>query len=173
MDFQAIVSGSEETVRALVQFLTSGIAVFLGVVFIFSGLRKVIAHAKGERQGQATVGPVLINLLIGSILVQLSYMTDTLVETIFGSSRESPNAAMQYMPSQVQESEVLTQAVQAGVLWVFAIGFISIIRGLVLWNDMAKGQGHGQSVGWKGFWHIFFGGLAVNISGTLSLFGGG
>jgi len=173
MDFSAFLNGSRETVHALVALLTGAIAVLLGVAFMISGLKKVVAHGRGERQGQPTVGPVLINLCIGGAMVQLGTMTDMLVQTLFGTGRESPNSAMAYMPDPVQESQLLSQAVEAGVYWVAAIGFIAIIRGLVLWNELAKGAGHGQNLGWKGFWHLFFGALAVNIPGTLRMLAGG
>lgn len=171
MDFQAFVNGSAETVRALVSLLVSGLAVVLGTCFIFSGLLKVINHGKGLRQGQSTVGPVLINLGIGSILVQLSFMTDVVIQTIFGEERESPNQAVSYMPQNVHDSQLLEQGVAAAALWIFAIGFISVIRGLVLWNALAAGD-RGQSNGWKGFWHIFFGALAINITGVIKMFVG-
>lgn len=167
MEWPAILEGSKETVTSLVGFLTSGAAVLMGSSFIYSGFSKMVAHSKGQRHGQPTAGPVAINLLIGAIMVQLSFMVDQFIVSMFGAGREDPNAAMSYMPSPVKDNVLLQQAVNAAVLWVYAIGFIAIFRGLVQWNALASGRGSAQDNGWKGFWHIFFGALAVNLTGFL------
>lgn len=171
MDVGSLLAGTKEVVDALVRLLLSGVSVLLGVLMIFSGIRKMLAHGRGERQGQGTMGPVAINLLMGSFLLQLSTMVDSLIYTMFGTEREEPNAAMSYMPAQVADNEMLRNLVNVAVLWVFAIGFVAVIRGFVLWNEMANGQGRGQDNGWKGFWHIFFGAMAINLTGVLRLFG--
>jgi len=170
MDLSAFLTGSQEFVREFVEALIPIIAILIGVAFIFSGLKKVVDHAQGLRHGQPTVGPVLINLFIGAIFVQFPRMMETFVQTIFQEKRESPSAAMSYMPAKVTESEMLSMLIEAAVWWVALIGVVAIFRGLVLWNDLAKGGGGQGSLGWRGFWHVFFGALCVNFGGVLKLF---
>lgn len=169
MDIAGMLNNTTEVVRALVALVTGVASVLIGTAFIFSGIRKMIAHAHGHRQGQPTVGPVLINLGIGAVLIQVTFMTDAIVSSMFGSGVENPNAAMQYMPSQVSGDVVLNAMVNAALLWIYAIGFIAVVRGFVQWNSLANGSAR-DGAGWKGFWHIIFGALAVNIAGTVGLF---
>jgi len=77
------------------------------------------------------------------------------------------------MPEPVSNNEMLSQMVNVGVLWVYCIGFVAILRGFVLWNAMANGGGRGQDNGWKGFWHIFFGAMAVNLTAVIKIFTAG
>ena len=169
MDMGALLAGTKEGVDSFVALLLTAVALMLGVWMIFSGLLKMVAFSRGERHGQGTAGPVAINLLVGSMLVQLSTTMDNLTETIFGGKAEDPNAAMSYLPAVAKSNPMIEQAVNVAVLWVFAIGFVSVIRGFVLWNDLANGNRGGSDSGWKGFWHIFFGAACVNITGVIKL----
>lgn len=119
MDFTSLLKGSEETVKAIVSLLTGGVGVLLGALFIFSGFRKMIEHSHGQRHGQPTAGPVAINLLIGSLLAQMGFTIDTLIiETMFGEAKEAPSAAMNYMPNQMQESQMMVTLINAALWWV-------------------------------------------------------
>jgi len=170
--FSNFLENSREIVQALITFMTVGLAVVLGLFFIFSGMKKVADYSHGYRQGQPTVGPVLINLLIGASLLQLSFSIRTIVRSVFGTEIESPNMAMDYMPASITNgSEMVRNLVQAGVWWIVAIGVAAILRGLILWNDLARGDRAQASAGWKGFWHILFGAASVNFSGVLRLLG--
>ena len=170
MDLSALLAGTKSGVDAFVTFLVTGVALMLGVWMIFSGLNKMVAFSKGERQGQGTAGPVAINLLIGSLLVQLGVSINEIMESMFGGKAEDPNNAMMYMPDVAHANPLMEQAVNVGVLWIFAIGFVAVIRGFVLWNDLANGNRGGSENGWKGFWHIFFGEACINITGVIRLF---
>ena len=167
MDLSALLSGSKETVTTLVTFLLTAFSVLLGAYMIVSGLAKMIAFSKGERNGQATAGPIVINLLVGAMLIQLSASIDMIVESIFGGRPEDPNGAMSYMPPPMKSSPTMEMAVTIGVYWIYAIGFMAIIRGFVLWNELASGGGRGSDNGWKGFWHVLAGAACVNITGTI------
>jgi len=173
MDLSALLSSSREIVQIFLNVLLPAITVLVGAVFIYSGLKKVVDHSHGLRHGQSTVGPVLINLGIGAVLIRFSFMLDQLIFTIFQDKRESPSAAMSYMPAQVKNSgTMLNMLVEAAVWWIVAIGAVAVFRGFILWNDLAKGQGGQSSLGWKGFWHLIFGAACVNFSGVLKLFSG-
>lgn len=173
MDWQALLDGTQAAVTSIVAMLLSGFAILLGAIFIFSGISKMLAHARGERQGQATAGPVAINMFIGALLIQLPWTIQILSETMFNAGMQQPNNAMQYMPNPVNENKMLAQLVEVGVWWVYCIGFVAIIRGFVLWNALASGNSRGQDSGWKGFFHIFFGAMAVNLTEVLKMFTSG
>jgi len=171
MDFSKILAESQAFVQTFVELLSSVVAVFVGAAFIYSGFKKMVDHAHGLRQGQPTFGPIMINLLIGAVMVRFSFMMDQLIWTIFQEGRESPSAAMSYMPEQIKKSgTMLYMLIEAAVWWIAAIGVVAIFRGLILWNDLAKGNGGQNSLGWKGFWHLFFGAACVNFTGVLKLF---
>jgi len=173
MDLSKILTESKEFVQAFVGFLASAVAVLVGAFFIYSAFKKMVDHAHGLRHGQPTAGPIMINLFIGAIMVQFSFMMDRLVFTIFGETRESPSQAMNYMPAPVQKSgTMLNMLIHASVWWIAAIGVVAIFRGFILWNDLAKGNNGQNSLGWKGFWHVFFGAACVNFPGVLKLFSG-
>ena len=167
MDISAMLAGAKLVVESMVTMLLTAASMMIGAIMIYSGLAKMVAHGRGERQGQSTLMPVIANLAIGALMMQLASTVGAFVETVFGSAAEDPNAAMQYIPAPMQSAPMLTPAINIAVLWIYAIGFIAIIRGLILWNEMSNGGGRGGDNGWKGFWHIFFGAIAVNITGTI------
>ena len=172
MDLSSILAGTKAAVFGFVSFAMAALCVLLGVVSIASGLGKMVAYSRGERQGQSTAGPVAINLVIGSLLVQMSFTIDMVIESLFGSAPESPNAAMSYMPSLGAANPTMTMALNIAVFWVYCIGYIAMIRALVIWNAMANDRGGGQGNGWKGFWHLVGGAFCVNITGTIRLITG-
>lgn len=176
MDWGALLEGTREAVSALVSLLITGVAVFLGALFVYKGVAKMLAHARGERQGQNTVGPVVGHLLIGALLLQFSFSVSTISNTLFNENAGlKPNAALAYMPPHVAGNKFLVQMIEVGLLWVYFIGFVAILRGFVLWHAMVSGDSRGQDNGWKGFWHLFFGAMAVNITGVVKMLtsGGG
>lgn len=169
MDWVEFLSGSQDTVKALVGFVCSGIAVLIGVMFIASGVNKMIAHGRGERHGQPTVGPVVGNFFFGALLLQLSWTIGVLSVSLFTVPLENPNNAMAYMPDPVTQNQTLHNAVNAAVLWIYFIGFIAVIRGFVQWNALANGE-RGQGNDWRGLWHILFGAAAINITALVRMF---
>src|SRR5690606_4550516 len=110
---------------------------------------------------------------IGALMLQLSWSIEAISNTMFGDTREDIRGAMAYMPQPVHDNTMLGQAVEVGVMWVYCIGFAAIIRGFVQWNALASGNGRGQDSVWKGFWHIFFGAMAVNLTAVIKIFTAG
>jgi len=172
MDWSAFLSETQSVVTTVVGAISSGLALLIGLYFIASGLNKMVAYSKGFRQGQPTVGPVALNLGIGAMLMQFARTVNMLIHSVFGSDPSSPSDAMAYVPAQVANSEMLRDLVQAGILWMFAIGVVAVLRGLILWNEISSGSGRTSDNGWKGLWHIVFGALAINMTGILKMFHG-
>jgi hypothetical protein len=169
MNWEELLAGTQAAVTGIVTLIVTAVAVLLGAFFIYSGISKMLAHSRGERQGQSTAGPVAGNLLLGALMVQLAWTIDMISVTMFGATPDSPNSAMQYMPDPVASNPMLSQMINVGVLWVFCIGFVAIVRGFVLWNTMVSGNQRGQDEGWRGFWHIFFGAMAVNLTAVIRM----
>lgn len=165
------LAASKEAVAAFAFILSKGVAVLMGVIFIIIAIHKMLEHAKGHRQGRPTFGPIVLNLAVGAIFIKLATFVDVITGSIFGSpDRQPASSVIAYMPPAVQSNQLLTQMVEAGALWVALIGLVAIMRGFVLLNEMSDGNSRGQSNGWKSFWHILFGGLAMNLGGVFEWF---
>lgn len=170
MDWSTILEGTQTLAVAVLGFIGKGVTIVLGLYFIGSGLNKMYAQAKGQRQGEATAGPVLINLAVGSLMIQFYTIVDTVIHTIFGEGQSSPSTVLQYMPSNISSSVMLLNMVHAAAIWVVMIGVVAFCRGLVLLNDLSNGHRAAQGAGWKAFWHIVFGAAAINIAGVVKWF---
>lgn len=169
MDYEALSKNAVTFAEALSTWILTSLAVLVGVIFIYQGIKKQIDHARGANPHESVFGYIAINFATGAALIQLSFFISAIVQSLFGTDVEAPIEALMYMPEQVQGTKVLDAAMKAASVWVSVIGSISIFRGIVLWNSLAKGQQAIQGAGWKGFYHILFGGLAVNITGLLRL----
>lgn len=174
MNWQAFLEGTIEFSKALVSLLTAGACVLVAIWIAISGLRKLAAASRGERQGQATIGPVGINFLIAALLVQLSTFAGNTVELLFGTGISDPREALSYMPSQVAGNQTLVFVVSVAVYWLVALGWVAVFRGLLLWNSLSEGQAAGgRDLGWRGFWHVLGGSALINIGGLAGGWFGG
>lgn len=171
MDWEKLVSASQEVTTALTSFVFTAISVVVGCIFVFNGIKKMVEHSKGGNPHESVFAYVAINLATGAALLQFSFFVSALVMSVFGAELQPPSNALSYMPDKIKGTPMLDAMITAGSMWVAVIGAISIFRGFVLWNSLARGQA-AQGAGWKGFWHIVFGTLTVNIPGTISLFFG-
>jgi hypothetical protein len=166
MNWQAFLQGSEEFSKALISLLTAGACVLAAAWIAASGLRKLVAASKGQRQGQGTVGPVAINFFIAALMAQLSTVAGNTVELMFGSGISDPREALSYMPSQISGNQTLMMVVGVAVYWLAALGWVAVFRGLLLWNSLSEGaSAGGRDLGWRGFWHILGGAALINIGG--------
>jgi len=173
MDWQAFLDGSIAFSKALISLLTHGACVCAAVWIAISGLRKLAAASRGERQGQGTVGPVAVNFFIAALLAQLSTFAGNAVDLMFGTGISDPHQALSYMPSQVAGNQTLTFVMSVAVYWLAALGWVAVFRGLLLWNSLSEGQAAaGRDYGWRGFWHVLGGAALINVGGLASWFGG-
>lgn len=173
MNWEQIAAASQTLTVSLASFLLTAFSVVLGLSFIIVGLKRLVDHSKGQNPHASVFGPVAINLASGIALLQLSFFVNAAIRSLFGSEMQKPSEVLAYLPDRVQGTAMLDAMIRAGAMWVSVIGIIAIIRGIVLWNALARGaQGAPQGAAWKGFWHIVFGVLAVNITGTVALFFG-
>ncbi len=174
MNWQAFLEVSIVFSKGLIGLLTSGGCVLAAVWIASSGMRKLIAASKGQRQGQATAGPVAINFLIAALLAQLAWFSGGAVELLFGTGISDPREALSYMPAQVAGNQTLMFVVGVAVYWLAALGWAAVFRGLLLWNSLSEGaSAGGRDYGWRGFWHVLGGACLINVGGLAgSWFGG-
>lgn len=166
MNWQSFLTNTEALAQGIVMLLSTAASILVGLWMVISGLIKMVQYGQGLREGQPTVGPVLINLVVGALMLQFALTADSIVQMIFGGSMQSPITAMQYMPQEIQGSETMKQALTIGLYWVAAIGWVAVFRGLLLWNDLSKGQSaSSQDAGWRGLVHVLGGAAAINIGG--------
>ena len=169
INWAEVAKNSEELMVAFVTFLTTAFTVLLGLWCIAYAFYKMADYAKSERQGKGVVGPIVGNFLIGTMLVQFGSTVGLLVRSFFGSDYEKPQNAMNYFPASLTSTEVMQQAMTVVVIWVFALGFVAILRGLLIIRALASGH-QTQKTGWSAFWHIIAGAICVNISQVIRSF---
>lgn len=172
MNWTAFLANTQELAQSIVVLVATVASVLFGLWFVASGLIKMVQMGQGLREGQPTWGPVAINFAVGALMLRLSMTADSIVEMMFGTGPQTPLTAMQYMPEEIKGSETMQQALSIGLYWVAAIGWVAVFRGLILWNDLSKGQSaSSQDAGWRGLVHILGGAAAINIGGLVqSLF---
>ncbi|OXR48013.1 hypothetical protein PuT2_14815 [Pusillimonas sp. T2] len=171
MDWQAFLNNTEQLAQDITVLVATLASIIVGLWMVASGMIKMVQFGQGLREGQPTLGPILINFAVGALMLRLSMTADSVVQMLFGSSAQAPLTAMQYMPSEIKGSETMQQAMAIGVYWVACIGWLAVFRGLILWNDLSKGQASSQDAGWRGLVHILGGAAAINIGGLVqSLF---
>lgn len=173
MDWEAIVASSSSLTSSLATLIFTGVSVIVGVIFIFRGVKKIIEHGRGGNPHESIFGYLAINFATGAALLQFAFIVQSLSETVFGEKMKPASEALSYLPESVKGTEMLSAGLDIAFMWVSVIGMISILRGIILWNSLARGQSAREGAGWKGFWHILFGVLAANIAGTVALFFGG
>ncbi|MBF22295.1 hypothetical protein [Neopusillimonas maritima] len=173
MQWQAFLENTQELAQAIITLLVSAASILVGLWIIATGLFKMVQYAQGQRQGQPTLAPIAINFVVGVLMLRLAMTAGDVVQMLFGTGIQAPMSAMQYMPEEISGSETMQQALQIGIWWVAAIGWVAVFRGLLLWNDLSKGQSGSENAGWRGLVHVLGGAAAINIGGLVqSLFSG-
>lgn len=119
-----------------------------------------------EGRGQhddVPIGSVLGNLFVGGALIQLN-KTVTNTRGTLGGAGSDVRSAMQLMASN-SGSDIYNLAMATALIWLALIGVVAIVRGLLLWREVAAGanRGGGNNDVWGGAWHIIGGGILVNV----------
>lgn len=116
-------------------------------------------------QDDVPLGAVLGNLLVGAALIQLNRTIANTRETLGGFGTEI-RSAMAYMAEGAgQQAAVYKVALTTAFAWLALIGVCAVVRGLLMWRDLAVGanRGGGDNLAWAGMWHIVGGGILINI----------
>jgi hypothetical protein len=165
IDPSALIQG----LGAIAVAAAPAIGVLLFVVGMFFVARSGYLMWRG-REGRGVhddvpFGAVVANLFAGAALMQLNKTISNTRETLGGAGGEV-RAAMQYMASGAGSAAPIYQmALGAAFAWLALIGICAVVRGLLMWRELAAGgnRGGGDNMAWGGFWHIVGGGICVNI----------
>lgn len=147
-----------------------------GVWMIIHALTMMKKFGNMSMQAQpGELGGPLVQLVVGAVLIYLPSSTDTLTNSLFGSSNSifagSSNAnysnagygstLLGYVGSDSFEQQWASMA-NTLVLYIQFVGFLSFVKG---WFILSKSAGHGAQQGSvaKGITHILGGVVAINF----------
>lgn len=165
-------AGLREFAVAMMPVIFSGVAVFAGLLIIASSIMKMTRLAD-ERGGseQATWGGVGFGLLIGALLLQFSSTMNDVSDLLFGTKIQDVRGVLAYVDSKGTSIGAWRAVLEAVLMWVVFLGWISAFRGFLKWNQAANGQSQGGSDPfWAGLWHIIGGAAAINLGGIVNSF---
>ncbi|AVG43851.1 MULTISPECIES: hypothetical protein [Achromobacter] len=166
MDLDAFLNGSIEFTQNIMRFMFMGLSVLAGVICMYLACRMCVAQAQGQREGRPLFGPVVAHVLIGYFFLRLAGFSTDVTQLLMGSAPQTPASALSYLPAQVSQSSFWSRVALAIVNWVAMFGSIAVFRGLLLWREMSNGSPNQPGdLMWRGFWHIVFGTIALNIGG--------
>jgi hypothetical protein len=158
-----------EKLGALAQAAAPAIGVLLFMVgMCFVARSGYIMWMGREGRGvndDVPMGAVLGNLFVGAALIQLNKTVSNTREALGGAGSDV-RSAMQYMASGAGDAAAVYKiAMGTAFAWLALIGICAIVRGLLMWRELAAGgnRGGGDNLTWAGLWHIVGGGICVNI----------
>lgn len=165
-------AGLRDFAAAMMPVIFSGAAVFAGLLIIASSIKKMVTM--GDRSSsaeQATWGGIGFGLLIGALLLQFSSTMNDVSDLLFGTRIQDVRGVLAYVDSKGGSSLSAYRAVlEAVLMWVVFLGWISAFRGFIKWNQAANGQSSGPDPFWVGLWHIIGGAAAINLGGIVNSF---
>lgn len=138
--------------------IATGFTFILGLIFALRGLflLKEYGAAKTMMSSQTNIGPPLVNIFVGLVLLYWKAILDAFLITIYGS------ATLTSAPTDFSDLEVKL----AILLRLF--GFIAFVRGWVLLSRSASHSAQPGSIS-KAIMYIVSGVLLVNIFATWNL----
>lgn len=161
--FVSLRSHEQDIIRLIV-----ATAYIMGLCFVFSALHnlKKVGRTMGSMMGtQETMTAPLVKMIFGILLMYLPSTVNVGLQTIWGSSA----SILKYTGSTVD----LFSGLKGGMIVLMrVVGYISLIKGLVMLSRSASGHGGVQQGGaGKGILNVVGGILAINIVGTIRLVG--
>lgn len=150
----------QQSLAAVWTFLAA-LCYVMGVWFVGLGVLRLKQYGQMTvmMSTQASLGPTLAYVLVGSGLLYLPTLLDTINITLWNYDFNSITA----YPAEGSFSDIMIPLLAL----VQVMGFISFIRG---WTTMAKlgAQAQPGTLG-KGVMHMIGGVLAMNITGTIDM----
>jgi hypothetical protein len=160
-DISGIVSGLQSGASSLITAVIA-LATMLGVFFfIQSGLILFKGSQPHNHEGVdwTKLGGTL---LVGTMLMQFVLSVNNTTTLVTGSQVSDYTQAMQYIPMAAQSS-FWESVLEACLAWVVALGWVAVLRGLLLWKASANGKTSRGDEIWRGATHILGGAAAINI----------
>lgn len=142
--------------------LVFGLSYLAGFWFIMSAIQKLkaLSSPNAASMGQHAGRSAIIQLLLGAVLLALPSFVKMILFSLWGT--ESIMA-----PSGFSQGALSYSVEKAIVGLMQLLGYISVVRGLMILNKVAHQQS--QETYGKGMLHIFGGILAINIMKTIEV----
>ena len=163
--------GLKQFAAAMIPVILTGASVLAGLWVIAMAIKKMTVIGDHRHGGQdATWGGVGFSLLIGALLLQFSSTMNDVSELITGSQIQDVHGVLSYVDSKGSSFSAYHSVLEAVLIWIVFLGWISAFRGFLKWNQAANGQSQGSDPFWVGLWHIIGGALAINLGGIVNSF---
>lgn len=164
-------AGLRDFAAAMMPVIFSGASVFAGLLIIAMSIKKMVVIGDHRHGGQeATWGGVGFGLLIGALLLQFSSTMNDVSGLLFGSQIQDVRGVLAYVDSKGTSISAYRTVLEAVLVWIVFLGWISAFRGFLKWNQAANGQSQGSDPFWAGLWHIIGGAAAINLGGIVNSF---
>ncbi len=144
------------------------LAVVLGVFYLFDS---AVSFVKASEQKENIFKPI-VTLIVSVLLINFGVSVDMLSAT-FGFVGLSSgiqeicdlSTAVITCSGTNTSLDKETKAIQIAIITIIRlVGYISIVKGLLLLNQMGKANGGGGGQGGKSFFHILGGVICINIT---------
>jgi hypothetical protein len=152
----------------------SGLISIMGILGLLFGTvvlgKAGVMMIKGDpRTGEAPVGKVIVQALMGGALMQFGATVSMIRGETGGLGSGARSAVMDGMPAS-GGSALWGVVLGAVFTWLACLGGFAMMRALVMWNAAGSGdsQGGGKDAFWSGFWHLLGGAVCMNIGLSMS-----
>lgn len=136
----------------------------IGVVLVMMGIRQAATRGESGRQAGSWSQPMW-TVIIGVCFVALPGLSDTLAQTFFAEETPDPSSIFSYAPSTIgllDEGSPARTMIVGIVTIIRFLGFIAIMRGLLLLRDTANGNSQRAHFG-SGLTFVISGAMAINF----------
>lgn len=156
----------QPSIQALIK-LVIAVSMIMGISLIINSIYQFAKLGEGNGQRGDGVKAPIFTFLSGIALFGLMLSLRTIGETIAMGS--GPGDFL--MPSSSGTSTA-TQAIILAILWfVRLVGFIALVRGILLFYKYGQGQSNQGELG-RALTHLFGGVMAIHIDSTARILAG-
>lgn len=161
-DIEKMMDTLNQNMPAVVQFMVA-FSYVTGIWFVFSAIQelRLYGQARTMMPGNIHFTTPLTRFMAGVALIFLPGIIDISIWTLWGRGAD----ILEY-PTKV--SDVWAPLIKGGISLVRVVGYISFIRGFILFTRAAK-QNAQPGMASKATTHIIGGILAINIVGTINI----
>lgn len=177
IDVDKFVAGGTQLGMLLIEFGSSMVAFLLGFWLMFSSLQRLYkrsAYPHAQYQPDNSWWTILLRAATGGVLMTFAGSINETMQLLFGTGIQDYRTTMSYTPLADigAKGGVYQKVMELVLLWVFVISMFGFMRGWLLWIKAGDGQGNGQGgdLMWRGFWHILFGAIGMNLPAFVQMF---
>ena len=148
--------------------LINGFGIIAGFVLIFIGISRLMKSAQEGPRGPGGIGTIM-TFIAGGALTAFSPMITALSSSLFVGTGDNANNIGTLNYTAGMDADAITRAetvIDAVLLFVMLLGFISIMRGFFIMRGVAEGNSQASSM--AGFTHIIGGAIAANLGSLMN-----